>query len=413
MKKVLLGTSAIALAAATSANAAEWNVKVGGYHNQMVAFASSDQDNNTGADFDGVDVKQNAEIFFLPSITLDNGLKFGANVQLESAGGTGTPDTIDESYLYVRGSFGEINLGSENSAGYKMTYGAPNKAIIAFNSPSTDQYIPWTGNGAGNGIFRSTLGSTFIENDRNNDADRITYYTPRFAGFQVGVSYARDGLQDTNGQQDINAGGTLSDIFDIGANYVNDFGGVNVALSARWGIASKEGADAVAASPTVFTNAAGVVTVDPTGGATPAGSTEIVAGTAASAAGASTDPTVLAFGANVGFGGFTIGGSWAEQNDSGNNDGTAFDVGVSYETGPWGFSAVWFHGENVDDDQGFASGLDEEQDTFGIGIDYKLAKGVRLNAFGAYVDFSEDDPAAATNRDTDGFIIGTGIGLSF
>lgn len=368
MKKVLLGTSAIALAAATSANAAEWNVKVGGYHNQMVAFASSDQDNNTGADFDGVDVKQNAEIFFLPSITLDNGLKFGANVQLESAGGSGTPDTIDESYLYVRGSFGEINLGSENSAGYKMTYGAPNKAIIAFNSPSTDQYIPWTGNGAGNGIFRSTLGSTFIENDRNNDADRITYYTPRFAGFQLGLSYARDGSQDSNAQVDINQAGTLSDIFDVGANYVNDFGGVNVAVSGRWGIANDEGAG---------------------------------------------DPTVLGFGANVGFGGFTLGGSWAEQNDSGDNDGTAFDVGVSYETGPWGFSAVWFHGENVDDDQGFATGLDEEQDTFGIGIDYKLAKGVRLNAFGAYVDFSEDDPAAATNRDTDGFIIGTGIGLSF
>ncbi|MEM9061923.1 MAG: porin [Pseudomonadota bacterium] len=411
MKKVLLGTSAIALAATTSAHAAEWEVRVGGYHNQMVAFASSDQDNNSGADFDGVDVKQNAEIFFLPSITLDNGLKFGANVQLESAGGTGTPDTIDESYLFVRGSFGEINLGSENSAGYKMTYGAPNKAIISINSPSTDQYIPWSGNGAGNGLFRSTLATTFLENDRNNDSDRITYYTPRFAGFQLGVSYARDGNQDNNGQQDINAGGTLSDIFDIGANYVNDFGGVNVAVSARWGIASKEGADAVSAASGLVIDAAGATQVRATSDDVLDTDTVVLAPVDGSAAGASTDPTVLAFGANVGFGGFTIGGSWAEQNESGNNDGTSYDVGVSYATGPWSFSVAYFHGESVDDDIG--GGSDEEVDQFIVGVDYKLAKGVRLNAFGAYVDFSEDDQATATNRDTDGFIIGTGIGLSF
>lgn len=370
MKKVLLGTSAIVLAA-TSAQAAEWDVKVGGYHNQFIGFASSDIKGST-ADFDGVDVKQNAEIFFLPSITLDNGIKFGANVQLESGGYTQTGDTIDESYMYVRGSFGEINLGSENSAGYKMHYAAPNRAIIGFNSPSTNVFIPWSGNGAGNGLFRSTLSSTYLENSRNNDADRITYYTPRFAGFQLGVSYARDGSQDDNSQQNIaDASSNLHDIFDVGANYVNDFDGVNVAVSARWGVATQE-------------NGTGV---------------------------ASTNPTVLGFGANVGFGGFTIGGSWAEQNDGRNTDGQAFDIGIAYDTGPWGFSAMWFHGENVDDDEGFVTGLDEEQDTFGIGINYKLAKGVRLNAFAAYVDF--DEKAATCDTDVDGFVIGTGIGLNF
>ncbi|MEL7187654.1 MAG: porin [Pseudomonadota bacterium] len=360
MKKVLLGTSAIALAGAfaTSANSAEWNVKVGGYHNQMVAFGTTDIQGST-ADFDGIDVKQNAEIFFLPSITLDNGLKFGANVQLESAGATGTADTIDESYMFVRGSFGEINLGSENSAGYKMHYAAPNVAIISLNSPSTTQYIAWGGQATG--IFRGTIGGTYLENNRNNDADRITYYTPRFAGFQVGASYARDASQDSNAQADINAFGTTHDIFDLGANYVNDFGGVNLALSARWGIATIEPAAA---------NQAGQ------------------------------DPTVLGFGANVGFGGFTIGGSWAEQNDAGQLDGTAYDIGAKYSTGPWSFSLTYFHGENT---QG-------EQDTFGAGINYQLAKGVRLNGFGAYVDYQAEP---GTTSDADGFVIGTGIGLSF
>ena len=369
MKKLLLGTSAIALAGAfaSTANGAEWDVRVGGYHNQIIGYGTSDLAAGNTADVDGVDVKQNGEIFFLPSITLDNGIKFGANVQLESAGGG---DTIDESYMDIKGSFGQILLGSENSAGYKMTYSAPSVGIFAFNSPSTSAFVPWTG-GASD-VFRNTLGSTFIEVSGNNDADRISYFTPRFAGFQVGVSYARDGSQDNNTQQDISdASGNLHDIFDIGANYVNDFGGVNVAVSARWGIGTQE-------------NGAGV---------------------------ASTNPTALAFGANVGFGGFTIGGSWAEMNDDGNGDGTGYDVGVSYETGPWGFSATWFHGENVDNNNATnAVGNDEEQDTYGLGIQYKLAKGVTLNGFAAYVDFDEE---ASNVNDVSGFMIGTGVGLSF
>ena len=102
MKKVLLGTSAIALAGAMAmpANAAEWDVRVGGYYNAMVAYGSTDLPTGNTADFDGVDVSTNTEIFFLPSITLDNGIKIGANVQLE---GETSGDTIDESYVYIKG----------------------------------------------------------------------------------------------------------------------------------------------------------------------------------------------------------------------------------------------------------------------------------------------------------------------
>ena len=236
MKKVLLGTSALALVgAASTANAAEWDVKVGGYMEQHVAYASSDVDGFSGDDFDGVDVKQDAEIHFKPSITLDNGLKIGVDIQLE---GNTNGDQIDESFLFIKGSFGEILLGNENSARYKMGYGAPDVSFVGVNSPSTTAFVPFSGavsndnNGdgdtadagetlnVGDDIFRGTLGSTFLENGRNNDAARITYFTPRFAGFQLGVSYARDGNDDSNGQVNLNQN-TLNNIFDIGANYVN------------------------------------------------------------------------------------------------------------------------------------------------------------------------------------------------
>ena len=54
---------------------------------------------------------------------------------------------------------------------------------------------------------------------------------------------------------------------------------------------------------------------------------------------------------------------------------------------------------------------DEELDTYGFGVNYQLAKGVRLNGFAAYVDFDETNVAG--DGDIDGFIIGTGVGLSF
>ena len=363
MRKLLLNSSAIAVASvvATPAISAEWDVRVGGYYNAMVAYATTDGNGVAGSDFDGLDVSTNTEIFFLPSITLDNGIKIGANIQLE---GETDGDQIDESYLSVKGSFGEVLLGSENSAGYKMTVVAPDASLNVLNSPSTSDYIAWSG--GVDSVFRGTLGTTFLEVGRNNDAKRITYFTPRFAGFQLGVSYAHDGNEDNFGPTNIAGGsGNLGHIFDIGANFVRSFGAFNVALSGRYGIGQAN----IAAGPDT--------------------------------------PTVYAFGVNLGYAGFTLGGSFAEANEhnAGVDDGIAYDAGVSYATGPWTFSMTYFHGEN-----GEIGGTSDEQDSFGAAVDYKLAKGVRLNMFGAYVDL---DAGAGPASDIDGWVIGTGIGLSF
>lgn len=354
----------------TPASSAEWEVRLGGYMEQFIAYATSDVDGAMDEDFDGVDTVSDAEIAFLPSITLDNGLKIGVNIQLE---GNTNEDQIDESFLFINGSFGRILLGSENSAGNLMAFSAPDVGIIGINSGSNTAFIPFSGEAGGvltgDDVFRGTLGSTFLENARNNDAQRITYFTPRFAGFQLGVSYARDDQEDDSSA--VNCEGETCDFFDVGANYVNSFGDFNVAASARWGIAS---------SPLA-------------GG---------------------DDPQVFGFGLNLGYSGFTIGGSWAEQNNAETDDGQSFDVGISYETGPWAFSATYIRGSNVDDEN-FGSGADETLDQFGIGVNYALAQGVDINVFGSYVDFDEDfdDAGVPGGNDVDGFIIGTGVGLSF
>ena len=383
MRKLLISTSTIALAGglAAQANAADWDVRVTGFMAQHVAFADSDVDGLNGASFGGVDSKQNAEIHFKPTITLDNGLKIGAVVELE---GFQSGDQIDESYMFIKGSFGEILLGSENSAGYKMTYAAPDVTFFGLNSGSHTSFIPFSGSvsdggttlNVGDDLFRGTLGATFLENDRNNDAQRITYFTPRFAGFQVGVSYARDPNEDNNAQ--VNCNDATCNYFDVGANYLNSFGGFDLGVSGRWGIGVNDVAGAQ-------------------------------------------NPQIWSAGLTLGFAGVTIGGSFAEQNNStsGNDDGIGYDAGISYETGPWGFSFTYFHGENVDDENATAlSGNDEELDAFLLGATYKVAKGVKVQAFGAYVDFDEETgdaggPNVASGDDVDGFVIGTGIRIAF
>ena len=103
------------------------------------------------------------------------------------------------------------------------------------------------------------------------------------------------------------------------------------------------------------------------------------------------------------------GGSYAEQNDASlfALDGMTWAVGASYVTGPWGFSVEYFNGENQDNEN---SSFDESFEEFEVAGSYKLATGVKLFAFAAYVDFDED---VSNAQDVDGFIIGTGVNLSF
>lgn len=413
LKKLLKGAAVTAASAiiAASAQAAEWDTKIGGYYNAMVSYAQNDYDNvgSNEPDFDGVDIDHGGEFYFQPSITLDNGIKIGADIALEGFANDsvrGEDIDIDEAVMFISGSFGTIRLGSENSAGYNMHIGAPNvfedssafsdaleneERVLRGETTEQTEYSAFifeqtavSREFEGN-LYRHVLGTTQVETEGHNDPIRISYFTPRFAGFQVGASYARDGERD-EGRGDCNF--RTCDYFDIGANYVNSFDGIDLAASARWGTASAPDSNDYYYSSE------------------------------------RSDPEVFGFGLRLGYAGFQIGGSWAEVNESSFSDesleGQSYDIGVSYATGPWTFSATYFHGEQ---DYGFGTSgssssfaNDVESDQFTLGVDYKLAKGIRLNGFGSYVDYSNDSSSGESSTSTfgtDGFVIGTGIGLSF
>ena len=385
MKNTLLCTSALALTGfAGAANAAEVsagsvNMGFSGYYTTGLAYASVGTGANAGAtDFDGIDVWTNAEIHFKPSITLDNGIKIGIDVQLE-AGSNTNGDQIDEAYMSISGDFGQVLIGSENSAGYKMTVAAPDVSMIFAQSSSLTAYVPYSGTVtgtagsavAGADLFRGTLGATYIENNRNNDANRLTYFSPRFGGLQLGLSYARDSGQ-TNGP--VNNNTTLTDIVDIAANYSGSFGGMDLDGSLRWGQAS--------------------------------------------APGAAIDPEIWGAGLAVGFSGVTIGGSYAEQDGTLARDGSAYDLGISYANGPMSYSLTYFKGKNIDNENITNGALYayEELETWVLAAKYKVNSNFSVGAFIADTDFSEDidDSGNATGGDdVDGTVFGVSASFSF
>lgn len=367
MKKILLGTTAIVAAgmiAAPSADAAEkLKVSVGGYMEQWFGYTSS-EDKDSTTDQEGFAMVSDAEISFSGMTALDNGISVGVNVQLEANSNSG--DQIDESYMIIKGNFGEINLGSENSALYKMNYG-PTDYGIGINSGDQSAWVKKPSSISG-GMFRSPFGSTNVEAARTNDSEKLTYYTPRIEGFQLGVSYIPESGQDDNGTVDRNA--EVTDGLAIGANFKRDFGNFNFAVSGGYG---------------TFTDG-------PDG---------------------QDDPSAWAAGVKIGMGGFSLGASYAgSEGTTAADENEGYAVGGAYASGPWGVSLNYFHGER--DGATTAGVLDgqAEHDTFTLNGKYALGPGVTAAATLGYTEFTTED-TGETNNEADGTYFVVGMKLSF
>ena len=351
MKKVLLGSTAIVaagmIASAPSAIAAEkMKLSVGGYMEQWFGFTS--QDDVTGQDYSGFSTVSDGEIHFKGSTKLDNGIKIGVNVQLEAQQGG---DQIDEQYMTVSGGFGQIIIGDENSAMYKMHY-APSDFGIGTNSGDVTSWNKPVSDAEGDSIamgghYRAPFGATYIEPNAVNDSAKISYFTPRVSGFQLGLSYAPDGSQDNNGLP--NRDTTNTDYIMVGANFVQKMGGMSVGISGGYG--------------TVTDDAAGGV-----------------------------EPEATSFGIKLGMGGVSAGVSYANFSDSGEKDQEGINAGVAYSSGPMGVSIAYFHGEK-DGNNGDAATLNNqaERDVIHLSAKYAMGPGVTLAGTLGHAVYSSDD----------------------
>ncbi|WP_373088245.1 porin [Sneathiella sp.] len=355
MKKAILGTTALVavgvLAIGTASASDKIKLGVGGYMQSTYYYANYDQDTNSAGTNERISdrVTYEGEVHFTGETTLDNGIKFGANIQLEAYA---TSDQIDETYVYADGAFGRVLFGSEDGAAYLMHYAAPSP-VPMYGADSPNIYPI--------GVTATTFATMYA------DKDKISYFTPRFAGFQLGVSYIPDGSSET-GQHSAYAPTQFESGIDrgysVGLNYVNKLGAVDLAVSAGY-------------------NRADVRITAPA----PAVDGE--------------DMSEYNFGAQVGIAGFTIGGGYSKTSDIGGVagvDSKAWSAGATYGMGPWKVGVQY---SDRDDDAG------GDLKNWVIGGQYALGPGI--TAFGGVELYDNSLAAGGIQGDSQIYFVGTAL----
>ncbi len=374
-------------------------------------FGVGDVDNDDN-DFESTGMFSDGEVWFVGQTTLDNGLTFGANIQLESFT---SGDQIDENFGYMQGGFGRVQFGSENTAAYLMQYAAPSVGV-PINSGWVTSFVPVPDGFTA--AFRSPALSTFL--DTGNDENTLTYFTPRLFGFQLGASYqaavnfSGDGA---NGPVQADKDTEYSHGLSVGLNFVESFGAIDVSIAGGYRGAQAPDDDIVVLDPS--RNSAGNGNgVDPK-----VRSVNV------------TDINQVSAGLSIGYAGFTFGGSFAKEIDgrvtsntssftttdfggtalaggatpsglfpTGTNSltantftsgttstkGTSFDVGLSYGTGPWTFGATFFYGEVEGDMQ--RAGKDKLKAANGA-VEYALGPGITSSLSVLWGDYDGEDGA--------------------
>ena len=409
MKKAHLGTTALvagSLLATPSIAADPIKLELRGYFQAMIILGQIGRDVSTagvGQSYQSTNFKYEGEIWFTGTTKLDNGTSVGIRVELEAwsqgsgisaTNPTGGADNLDEEYIFAFGDWGRVEFGGTDAASFKMVYSSPS-ALIGWGFNDHNFWL-WgnnflASNQAGRGF--SILGTGASQNvGFSGDATKLTYFTPRFAGLQVGISYTpafsatastatcsfrqgggnfnncpRNGNQWTNG-------------IDIGANYLNKFGDVSVALYGGYATAGFD------RGPTGIGNA-------------PA-------------------PSIFgryktwAVGGQLGIAGFTVGGGLGRDNMGlrGANAVRWYTASVMYETGPWQMSVGWWGGRNDDRTRTPSSqnvpGKDK-LDYFEAGANYTLSPGIRLTG-GVFYQMGSGQ-SKSEKADTWAVVLGTAL----
>ena len=419
MKKQLLATTALVaggLMAGAAQAADPIKLSLGGYAHSGLTVRGQDhtaspngtingQDDwfvqNNGlqvtTDIGRSDVFWEAEVWFVGETTLDNGIKVGVNIQLEAYASN---DQVDEEYIYITGGFGRLVIGAENSAPYIMHYAAPTPTGGQYGaeSPNFNPFRPRVNN---------RVGSVATFSQLTSDANKITYYTPRFKpGFQFGISYAPDddafqGFQNVGvgggtgcrGGCAFNAGNGVSDndqanhhhFIEAGMNFVRSVNGVDLAFDVGGGTGFIE-----KQTRTRGTN----------------------------------DRTLkqrytATAGFNIGYAGWTFGAGarWDNRGQQGHNNEYHATAGVMYGAGPWLVGVNGGYAISQDGDRatataagGYARRTNDTLLWVGAQGTYTLGPGVRVFSS---IDYASWDGNGTMSEEGDGIAWSTGLLLNF
>lgn len=311
-----------------------------------------------------------------------------------------------QTMIYVEGIFGRVEMGSYTGASHAMQVDARTFARATGADDARRWWNQWTYRGHMPTSYAFLEAPTLPTNSesrygiRTVNANKITYYTPEYYGFMIGVSY----IPDTSVNGTIAKAGsttkTVATVIDkTGTNnnaagifaipYRNVFeGGIHYqAMYNDWGIKAALLGQTGQAKKTLFTQVGG-------------GSGALSTVTPGTIIKNNKDLNAWEAGLNLSYMGFTLGGSYGDHSHSGNFTRTLWSgsdlavaggtrgkktsywtAGLGYEYGPVAASFTYFESK-----QGLP-GINSAATTNGqnghnklehytFGLDYKLAPGL-------------------------------------
>ncbi|MBW6399202.1 porin [Roseomonas sp. HJA6] len=329
------------------------------------------------------DFRNDAELNIFVDGRTSNGITYGAVFEMQmdnvvATAGDGTTVSFDELYGYIGfDGLGTFRFGQEDSAASLLQVRAPASQALGGDA-EWDEFIVQTG---------LTDSSPYIMSGINdgNDATKVIYLSPQFAGFDFGVSYAANSGE---GERTNNEGSTtaaqrdrlgIENEMSAAVRYRGTFGpvGVIAGLGGMW------------ASPPSLNGA----------------------GQALGAVGNPRAQNVYAYTAGLvltGYG-FSFGGeyTWGAYRGAsvgrtavaaGVDNSQHYLLGLTYTMGPLVFGAVWgqgWQGNGVSAVRTSATTVaytdldDRRQDLWGLGVAYNLAPGLVL--FGLYNNITDEN----------------------
>ena len=235
LRRGLAGVSLLALAGG-AASAEPVVVSLGGFFTQSIAVVDSDEP--AGSNLEDNALNQNAEIHFKGRSRFDNGMEIGFQVQLEAE--THDNDQIDEHYVYVKGDWGKVIVGAENGVAHLGEVTGPSfvAGLKSYNNSLTDEVIETAYDTIfDDDIIEDANMSTKIEHI-SGDANKVSYFTPKINGLQLGVSFTPNNEDRKGGESNFgNITGGQEDIIEYSLSYSDKFdnGSYKIGVTASQG----------------------------------------------------------------------------------------------------------------------------------------------------------------------------------